>query len=87
LAEEARIWVQRGRLIFHKLATLSAMASEGVVSRWQVIESGDEMRLGPYRLGFQLVEESGARLAGDAQMQPHSHLRDLWPRLSDEPSP
>jgi predicted component of type VI protein secretion system len=56
-AEEARIWVQRGRLVYHKLTTLSAMATEGVTSGWQFLEDGDEMRIGAYRMVFQVFVE------------------------------
>ncbi len=52
-AEEARVWVQRGRLVYHKLTPLSAMATEGVTAGWQFLDDGDEMRIGPYRLIFQ----------------------------------
>jgi VWFA-related protein len=59
-AEEARLWVRGDRLVYHKLTTLSAMATEGVTSGWQFLESGEDMRIGPYRIVFQLdapVEE------------------------------
>jgi len=49
-SEEARIWEQRGMLVYHKLTTLSAMATEGVTPGWQFLEDGEELRIGPYRL-------------------------------------
>ena len=55
-AEEARIWVQRGRLVYHKLATLSAMATTGVQSGWLFLEDGEEIQLGSHRLLFHAVE-------------------------------
>jgi VWFA-related protein len=55
-AEEARVWVQRGRLVYHKLTTLSAMATEGVTAGWQFLDNGDEMRVGPYRIIYQTQE-------------------------------
>jgi VWFA-related protein len=68
-AEEARIWVQRGRLVYHKLTTLSAMATEGVTAGWQFLDDGDEMRVGPYRIIFQVqqIEES------DGDVEPQSY--------------
>lgn len=51
--EEARLWVQKGRLIYHKLTTLSAMATEGVTSGWLLLADGEEFHLGKYRLLFQ----------------------------------
>jgi hypothetical protein len=49
-AEEARLWIQNGRLVYHKLTTLSAMATEGVTSGWQILEDGEEVDVGPYSL-------------------------------------
>jgi hypothetical protein len=59
-AEEARVWVQRGRMVYHKLTTLSAMATEGVTAGWQFLEDGDEMRIGPYRIIFQAAQKDDA---------------------------
>jgi hypothetical protein len=59
-AEEARVWIQRGRLVYHKLTTLSAMATEGVTAGWQFLNDGDEMRIGPYRLIFQAQQPEEA---------------------------
>ena len=59
--EEARIWVQKRRLVYHKLTTLSAMATEGMVSGWLFLDDGDEMRVGSYRLLFH-AEEEGEQL-------------------------
>ncbi len=54
--EEARLWVQKGRLVYHRLTTLSAMAIEGVASGWEVLDSGEEIRVGRYRVAFQADE-------------------------------
>ena len=74
-AEEARVWVQRGRMVYHKLTTLSAMATEGVTAGWQFLEDGDEMRIGPYRLVFQAQQAEEAEdeivLAPDRLPQEH----------------
>jgi hypothetical protein len=55
--EEARIWVQKRRLVYHKLTTLSAMATEGMTSGWLFLDDGDEMRVGSYRLVFHATVE------------------------------
>ncbi len=75
--EEARLWVQRDRLVYHKLTTLSAMATEGVTSGWQFLDSGEDLQIiGPFRLTFQLnVEER--REPEPAPAPPK--LRELWP--------
>lgn len=94
-AEEARLWVQKGRMVYHKLTTLSAMATEGVTSGWQLLEDGDELRVGPYRILFQLQGQADASTEPEPlpelpSQPPQEHgmaLRDLWTRLPDEGSP
>ncbi|HEY7268720.1 MAG TPA: vWA domain-containing protein [Dehalococcoidia bacterium] len=79
--EEARLWVQRGRLVYHKLTTLSAMATEGVTSGWQFLDSGEDLTVGPYRLAFQLdVVEPVVQPAQRKTLE-------LWPRRPDEVEP
>jgi VWFA-related protein len=92
-AEEARLWVQRRRLVYHKLTTLSAMATEGVTSGWEFLESGEEMRLGPYRILFEeyeadyrapaTTEETAAEPLRPVQEHGMS-LSDLWTRVTEE---
>jgi len=53
--EEARVWVSEGRLMFHKLARLSAMPMEAITSGWLILDPGDELRIGPYQLIFELA--------------------------------
>ena len=52
--EEARVWVQRGRITFHRLTALSAMATAGVTPGWEFFDNGDDLRIGPYRFLFQI---------------------------------
>ncbi len=82
--EEARLWVQRGRLVYHRLTTLSAMATEGVTSGWQFLDSGEDIRVGPCRLAFQLdivVPEP------EPVPEPAPRPRELWAIRSEEPEP
>jgi hypothetical protein len=96
-AEEARLWVQRGRLVYHKLTTLSAMATEGVTSGWEFLQSGEELRLGTYRIVFEeyaperVIEPEPAPepqpKADEAQRPLQEHgmsLSDLWTRAVEE---
>jgi VWFA-related protein len=53
--EEARVWVSEGRLMYHKLTRLTTFASDGAVGGWFVLQQGDEIRVGPYRLVFELL--------------------------------
>jgi len=96
-SEEARVWVQKGRLVYHKLTTLSAMATEGVTSGWQFLEDGDEMRIGGYRIVFQhlagrpVVEGADSEKPVDAPTglpQEHGmHIRHAWDGAVDYRSP
>jgi hypothetical protein len=87
-AEEARVWVQRGRLVYHKLTTLSAMATEGVTAGWQFLEDGDEMRIGPYRLIFQAQhqEDVPEEVVQAPDRLPQEHGMALRPTGTDSPT-
>jgi VWFA-related protein len=87
-AEEARVWVQRGRLVYHKLTTLSAMATEGVTAGWQFLEDGDEMRIGPYRLIFQAQQEEQVpqEVVPAPDRLPQEHGMALRPTGTDSPT-
>ena len=50
--EEARAWVHQDKLIFHKLTRLSLLASDGAVGGWLILENGDEVNVGAFRLRF-----------------------------------
>jgi hypothetical protein len=59
-AEEARVWVSEGRLMYHKLTRLTTFASDGPVGGWSVLQNGDEILVGPHRLIFEvLVPDDG----------------------------
>jgi VWFA-related protein len=58
--EEARVWVSEGRLLYHKLTRLTTFASDGPAGGWFVLEDGDEIRVGPYRLVFELLAPDDA---------------------------
>jgi VWFA-related protein len=53
--EDARVWISENRLMFHKLTNLGAIAFDGASGGWVVYESGDEVRIGPYRLVFEFL--------------------------------
>jgi VWFA-related protein len=89
--EEARLWVQKGSLVYHKLTTLSAMATEGMTSGWIILEDGEDIRLGRYRLLFRAEQPAFAAAEertseASASVQEHGMaLRSLWQRVSEEP--
>jgi VWFA-related protein len=88
-AEEARLWVQKGHLVYHKLTTLSAMATEGVTSGWQILENDEEITLGPYRIHFRaetVVEpEMEQPEAAIIPSDDTSFFRDYWTRVPEDP--
>jgi VWFA-related protein len=78
--EEARVWVQRGRITFHRLTALSAMATAGVTPGWEFFDNGDELRLGAYRFVFQIeVNESRPQVEDQATGLPQEHGMTLRP--------
>lgn len=85
-AEEARLWVQKGRLVYHKLTTLSAMATEGVTSGWQILDSGEEIQIGPYRVLYQadVVPEPEVAPVVQPNWDEPARFGDLWSRYPDE---
>jgi predicted component of type VI protein secretion system len=89
-AEEARLWVQKGHLVYHKLTTLSAMATEGVTSGWQILDSDEEVTLGPYRILFRadIVASEPEAEPSQAAIIPSddaSFFRDYWTRVPEDP--
>ncbi len=90
-AEEARIWINRGRLVYHKLTTLSAMATEGVTSGWQFLDSGEEIQLGRHRVLFEAdvkpeLEDASAEAPIGSPQEHGMALHDLWPSLGGDDS-
>ena len=83
--EEARLWVQKGRLVFHKLTTLSAMAMEGLTSGWLFLDSGEELQVGPYRISFQAHVTRENEYEARVPLGENARLRDMWPRTGGEP--
>ena len=79
--EEARVWVSEGRLMYHKLTRLPTFASDGPVGGWFILQNGDEIRVGPYRLVFELlapddgVAEALAALEQAEEQQPPRRRR------------
>ena len=57
--EEARVWVTEGRLMYHKLTRLTTFATEGPAGGWFILQDGDEIRIGPHRLVFELLAPRG----------------------------
>jgi len=51
--EEARVWVSEERLMYHKLTRLTTFVSDGPVGGWFILQHGDEIQVGPYRLVFE----------------------------------
>ena len=53
--EEARVWVSDGRLMCHNFRRLSSMAVDGPTGGWLILDHGDELQIGQYRLIFELA--------------------------------
>ena len=78
--EEARVWVQRGRITFHRLTALSAMATAGVTPGWEFFDDGDELRVGAYRFVFKVdVNEVKPQAGEEITGVPQEHGMTLRP--------
>ncbi len=66
--EEARVWVHQGKLVYHKLARLSLLASDEAVGGWLILENGDEVEIGPFRFHFVFLDNDGKREETPAPM-------------------
>jgi VWFA-related protein len=53
--QEARVWVSEGRLMYHKLARLVTFATDSPPGGWFVLQPGEEIQVGPYKLTFELL--------------------------------
>jgi VWFA-related protein len=58
--EEARVWVRNGRLVVHRVATLTAMALEGASGGWVILDPGEDIELGGVRFRFELLSDAPA---------------------------
>jgi hypothetical protein len=45
--------------MYHKLTRLTAFATEGPSGGWFILQDGDEIRVGPHRLVFELLAPPG----------------------------
>lgn len=62
--EEARLWVRRGRLMYHRVARLQAVPEEYPGPEWLVIDVGEQFEVGRQAFLFELAElEEGAEQA------------------------
>ena len=58
--ERVRVWRRDGKFMLHKLSRRGRVAVDGRVVTWAVLEDGDEIEIGPYRLRFRLEPAPGA---------------------------
>jgi hypothetical protein len=52
--EHARIWYRQGKFMLHHLSRHGQTKIDGRSVTWAVLESGDEIEIGPYCLRFEL---------------------------------
>jgi predicted component of type VI protein secretion system len=84
--EEARVWVSEGRLMYHKLTRLTTFATEGPAGGWYILQDGDEIRVGPHRLVFELLAPSGVTEALAKLEQPEEQEAPT-PESMETPAP
>lgn len=54
--EEVRVWVRRGRLMYHRVARLRAVPDEWTGPEWLVVEAGEQFDIGRQAFRFELSE-------------------------------
>ncbi len=92
--EEARAWIHGDKMMFHRLTRLTVLATEGDIGGWLVLEHGDEVSIGPYRLRFEMLGSHAHEQAKvdeavvDAVERLSSHPAEGWLRpIDDDPLP
>ncbi len=53
--EEARIWINKGHLMLHRMTRLSAMMVDGTSGGWQILDPGESFEVGGHRFEFRLL--------------------------------
>lgn len=70
-AEQARVWSMDGKLIFHQLSQQQPSRIGGQPVSWVVLNPGDVVEIGDYRLRLATTSEAGpARAGGQAASAP-----------------
>lgn len=54
-SEEARIWIRKDHLMYHRLSRLTTIATEGVTGGWQMLEPGESFKIGEHTFEFRLL--------------------------------
>ena len=83
--EEARIWIRKDHLMYHRLSRLTSIANEGVVGGWQMLDPGESFRIGEHLFEFRLLPEHAPdTVKEDAPSQIPNILRDREPSPAPE---
>jgi hypothetical protein len=56
--EEARLWIRKGNLMFHKITRLTTIAAEGGAGGWVMMEPGETFSVGAHTFEFRLLPEA-----------------------------
>lgn len=56
-SEEARLWVRKGNLMYHRMTRLTTIAFEGAPGGWQMLEAGESFTIGSHTFEFKLLPE------------------------------
>lgn len=56
-SEEARLWIRKGTLMYHRMTRLTTIAFEGAPGGWQMLEPGESFSIGAHTFEFKLLPE------------------------------
>lgn len=81
--EMARVWVQNDGVMFHYISSFSAMATDGYQDGWTVLEAGDCLEMGEYKLVFETLAE--VRPEVEPAIPQSNSLGQIWPLSVGDP--
>lgn len=84
--EEARIWIRKSHLMYHRLSRLTTIATHGVTGGWQMLEPGETFEIGEHVFEFRLLPEKAPQPDAAAADVPNVLRTRDEPPAEPEPS-
>ncbi len=69
-SEEARLWIRKGTLMYHRMTRLTTIAFEGAPGGWQMLEPGESFSIGGHTFEFKLLPEGVPTEEALAELRP-----------------
>ncbi len=85
--EEARLWIRKGSLMFHKITRLTTIAAEGAAGGWIMMEPGESFTIGEHAFEFRLLPEGAPQPESLANNTPVNLPNVLREKAAPDPRP